>query len=92
MYKYAISPKIKIYLANNPILNLGKTTGIETQINISKKINYNYTFGFFYRYSYWHINKSNSIRIVYNNTFYSIFEPESKTKNQYIGIYLEKSF
>jgi len=91
-YNYAIFPKLKVYLGNNPTLDLGETNGIETQLEINKKINFDYSVGIFYRLSYWHINKSNSKTVTINNQSYQIFEPESKTKNQYIGIYLQKSF
>jgi len=91
-YNYAISPKLKVYLGNKPTLNLGTTTGIETQFGISKKINFDYSVGIFYRLSYWHINRSDIQKIIINNKNYQIFEPESETRNQYIGIYLQKSF
>jgi len=91
-YNYAVSPKIKVYLGNNPTLDLGDTSGIETQFGISKKINFDYSLGIFYRFSYWHINRSNSKTVLINNQSYQIFEPESETRNQYIGIYIQKSF
>ena len=90
-YKRAFNPKIKVYTGNEPILNLGKTDGFSTQLQ------YSYLFdegkiGVFYRYSFWKINKSNEKNLIVDNNNYLIFEPESKTKNQYIGIFLEKSF
>jgi len=91
-YNYAFSPKLKIYLGNNPTLNLGETSGIETQIEINKKIVSDYKIGIFYRFSYWHIEQSNIYNLYYKGQVYEVFEPESETKNQYIGIYLQKSF
>jgi len=91
-YNYAFSPKLKVYLGNNPTIDLGDTTGVETQISYTKKFNYEYTLGIFYRFSYWHINRSKTVTINYNGNNYQLFEPESETRNQYIGIFLEKSF
>ena len=91
-YNYAFSPKLKVFLGNNPTINLGTTTGAQFQISFNKKLNYKYKIGIFYRYSYWHINRSNEVNLIYNNKSYLIFEPESETRNQYIGIYLQKSF
>ncbi len=91
-YTYALWPKLKIYLGNNPTINLGNTNGMEAEINFKKKINYIYSIGIFYKYVYWHINKSKKTTLIYNGNIYKIFEPESETRNQYIGIYLQKSF
>ena len=91
-YNYAFSPKLKVLLGNNPTIDLGTTTGAQAQISFSKKFNYKYKIGIFYRYVYWHINRSNEINLIYNGKTYKIFEPESETRNQYIGIYLQKSF
>lgn len=91
-YNYAFSPKLKIYLGNNPIINLGTTSGLETQISFDKKLSYDYKVGIFYRYTYWHINRSETVNLYDNGKTYQMFEPESETRNQYLGIYLEKSF
>ena len=91
-YNYALSPKLKIYLWNNPTINLGDTRGYEAEISLKKRVNYDFSLGVFYKFVYWHINRSNIYNIVYNGTIYQIYEPESETKNQYLGIFIQKSF
>jgi len=91
-YNYAFSPKLKVYLGNNPTLHLGTTTGLEAQLEINKKINYSYSIGIFYRVTSWHIEESKPEIITIDNEEYEIFEPESYTLNQYIGISIQKSF
>ncbi len=91
-YKYAFNPKLKVYLGNEPILNLGDTTGIEAKIEYQYHLDNNYDLGFFYKYSFWEISKSNEAILRIDNKNYTIFEPDSITRNQYLGIFLEKSF
>ncbi len=91
-YNFAISPKLKVYLGNNPTIDLGATSGFETQIGFNKKLNYDYSIGIFYRFVYWHINRSKSVNLYYEGKTYQIYEPESETRNQYLGIYLQRSF
>ena len=90
-YKYAFNPKLKVYMGNEPILNLGQTRGFDTEFNYKYDFS-GYYLGIFYRFSFWHIHKSNETILTLNNQNYLIYEPESITKNQYLGIYLEKSF
>jgi hypothetical protein len=85
-YKIAINPKMKIKLGNEPILDLGTTTGKFLELPFYYKYSNNIDFKIFYKYEYWHINPSNINVLVVDNHQYSIFEPESKTKNQYFGI------
>ena len=90
-YQYAIDPKLKILLGNNPTLDLGDTRGYKIELPFYYKINNIDIFGF-YRYQYWHINKSNVYLLRVENQSFPIFEPESKTKNQYIGVGLSYKF
>jgi len=91
-YQYAINPKIKIYLGNNPTLNLGDTSGLMAKIDLGYKYSYNLKIGIFYKYDYWQINASNYGVLILNNQKYVIYEPDSETRNQYLGVYIQKSF
>ena len=90
-YQYAIDPKLKILIGNNPTIDLGDTRGYKVEFPIYLKLR-NLEFFAFYRYQYWHINASNVYLININNQLFPIFEPESKTRNQYIGAGLNFSF
>jgi len=90
-YQKAINPKLKIFLGNSPTINLGKTTGYKIEFPLFYKRK-NYNFFIFYRYQYWHINRSALHTLTLNKTNFLFFEPESKTKNQYIGIGLSINF
>jgi hypothetical protein len=85
-YTFAIDPKIKVKLGNEPVLNLGNTTGGFVEAPFYYKYNNNIEIKIFYKYEYWHINESNIDYLIINNNKYPIFEPESITENQYIGI------
>ncbi len=91
-YQYAINPKLKVYLGNSPVVNLGNTNGLMGKINIRYKINTKTSFEVFYKYDFWHINASNDFILTLNNKQYIMFEPESYTRNQYIGISLKYAF
>lgn len=90
-YQYAINPKLKIFIGNNPTLDLGNTKGYKIELPIFYKVN-NIKFFLFYRYQYWNINHSKIYILLLNNKYYPIFEPESKTRNQYLGIGLNFNF
>ena len=49
-------------------------------------------FGIFYKVDVWHIYPSDVGYLILDNKTYQIYEPESTTINQYIGIYIQKSF
>jgi len=91
-YHFAIDPKLKIYLGNNPTLNLGDTAGAMGKIDIGYRYNDKNLFGIFYKVDVWHINPSNVGYLILDNKTYKIYEPESTTINQYIGLYIRKSF
>jgi len=91
-YQYAFNPKLKVYLGNKPTVNLGETSGFMGKIDIGYNFNKNIVLGVFYKYDFWHINASNDFTIILNNKNYIVFEPESYTKNQYLGISLKYAF
>ena len=83
-YQNAISPKIKVELGNQPVLDLGETSGMKVEIPFVFRKD-NLYFKVFYRYQYWHINRSDSGLLRINGKVYEIYEPESETINQYLG-------
>jgi hypothetical protein len=91
-YEMAINPKLKIKMGNNPILNLGDTTGGFIELPVYYKYNRNIFIKIFYKFEYWYIEKSNSAILILDNKKYEIFEPESITQNQYFGIGISFSF
>ena len=91
-YQKAINPKLKILLGNNPILDLGNTTGFKVELPFYYKVDKSVKIFLFYRYQYWHINASKVYNITINGETYPIFEPESETRNQYLGVGLNFSF
>ena len=91
-YQYAFNPKLKIYLGNSPVVNLGDTNGLMGKIDIGYKIDTKTSFGVFYKYDFWHINNSNQFLLKVNNQEYLMFEPESYTRNQYLGVYYQMNF
>jgi len=83
-YQTALSPKMKVELGNNPVLDLGATDGYNINLPLyfkTKKV----VWYLFYRYQYWHISKSDDAVLKVGNTINVIYEPESETRNQYIG-------
>jgi len=91
-YHYAIDPKIKVYLGNNPTLNLGDTGGAMGKIDIGYRYNDKNLFGIFYKVDIWLISASDEGYLVLDNKTYQIYEPDSLTLNQYVGVYIQKSF
>ncbi|NPA11073.1 MAG: hypothetical protein GXO62_02400 [Epsilonproteobacteria bacterium] len=85
VYQKAINPQLKVYVGNNPDVALGDTDGYKFELPIYYNVR-NYEFFAFYRYQYWHIKESDPSLIVIDNQAMPIFEPESKTKNQYLGV------
>ena len=90
-YEKAINPKLTILIGNNPTLDLGNTNGYNIELPLFYKIN-DFQIFCFYRYEYWHIKPSKLYPLRILDKSYFIFEPESKTRNQYIGIGLNFSF
>ena len=91
-YQYALNPKLKIYLGNNPLIDLGTTDGYMGKVGIGYKINKHSSFGMFYKYDFWHINASDYVNLKLDNKNIPIFEPESYTRNQYLGLFYKLSF
>ena len=90
-YQRAFNPKLKILIGNNPTLDLGTTKGYKIELPIYYRVN-NLSFFAFYRFQYWHVDASNIYILKLNNQNYPIFEPESETRNQYVGVGLNFSF
>ena len=90
-YQNAINPKMKVYLGNKPTLNLGYTGGVMGKVSIDYNFD-EFRVGMFYKIDVWVINSSEVKTLIVNNQSYKIFEPDSITRNQYIGIYIQKSF
>jgi len=85
-YQQAINPKMKSYLGSGATYNLGKTYGYRVSIPIKYALKTNYGIVFRYIYDYWKISKSDIQNInLYNKTI-ATYEPDSKTKNQYINV------
>jgi len=84
-YKLAINPQMKVKLGNEPVF-LGTTDGMKLQISSYYNLKKNLIFTLMYRYQYWHINRSKTQVLILNGNKYLIFEPESITENQYLGI------
>jgi hypothetical protein len=91
-YLLALDPKMKIKIGNRPILKLGDTMGGFIELPFYYKYSRNIDFKFFYKFEYWHIDASNYYTLIVNNKKYLIFEPESLTRNQYIGIGISFNF
>jgi len=89
---YAINPKMQAYLGNSPILKLGKTYGYGGEFKINYYTPWNLIVNCFYRYDYWHITKSDLTPMTSGGSVYYIYEPDSDTKNQYIGIGILQRF
>jgi len=91
-YQMAISPKLKVYMGNDPILDLGTTTGAYINLPLYFRANNNFVWFVFYKYQYWHISKSDPETLVVNNTATTIYEPESITKINTLGAGVLYSF
>jgi hypothetical protein len=89
--KKAINPTLKVKLGNEPLLELGSTYGYSLNLPVEYKLD-RFSLFMFYKYSYWHIKASNPVPIVLDGGIYPIYEPESKTKNQYIGFGVSYKF
>jgi hypothetical protein len=86
-YQKAINPKMKAYLGSGATYNLGKTDGYRISIPIKYALKTNYGISFRYIYDYWKITKSDTQNITCSDgTIVPTYEPDSKTKNQYLNI------
>ena len=85
-YQYAINPKINVHLGSGTTLNLGYTSGLKFQLKAFYPYSDNIMLSFMYRYQFWHINRSESGSIILDGSNTQIVEPESFTRNQYLGI------
>jgi len=80
-YHKAVNPKMKADLYGTTTFNLGKTEGYRVKIPFIYMMDKNYGLELSYMYDYWKIRQSN---VVVKNGV-GMYEPESKTKNQYIN-------
>jgi hypothetical protein len=90
-YQMAINPKMKVKLGNQPVLDLGETQGYKLEFPLIFRKD-NFYFKVFYRYQFWHINRSDYEYLIVGSNKYVIYEPESITANQYFGIGLLYKF
>jgi hypothetical protein len=81
----ALNPQLKVYLGNEPTINLGFTRGYGVLLPLYFHYK-RFIFSLLYRYNHWHISKSESVNLCLNGNIYQIYEPESITNNQYLGI------
>jgi len=91
-YQYTFNPKLDLDLGSGGTVNLGKTYGYKAGLKFNYEYSEKISYSMFYRYQYWHISKSDSINITLNNLVIPIYEPESKTRNQYVGIGVNLKF
>jgi hypothetical protein len=84
-YQRAVDPKLETDFGSGAKLDLGLTEGLKFQVGGYFKIKRNVFFSVMYRYQFWHINRSASVNVNYNGRVISIHEPESYTRNQYLG-------
>jgi len=84
-YHKAFSPKMKADLGGGVTYNLGDVEGYRFELPFRYHLNKQYGILIKYTYDYWKINKSNVKNIVISGTTIPVYEPDSKTKNQYIN-------
>jgi hypothetical protein len=84
-WNMALNPQLKVYLGNEPTINLGFTRGYGVLLPLYFHYK-RFIFSLFYRYNHWHISKSENVNLYLNGNIYQIYEPESITDNQYLGI------
>ena len=91
-YQDAINPQMKAYLGSSPTIDLGSTAGWMADFKLGYKIKKNNYLGIFYKCDFWHINASGDYNLILDNKKYVIFEPESYTLNQYLGVFYKVTF
>ncbi len=84
-YQYALNPLLKAELAGGIVLHLYDTEGLKFEAEAYFKIEENLMISFMYRYQFWHIGGSASENVLLNSQNVQVYEPESYTRNQYIG-------
>jgi len=87
-YHKAIQPKMNADLYGGTDFKLGTTKGYRIEIPIRYNLAKNYGIMFKYIYDYWKINQSETV----TKDGVSMYEPDSKTKNQYMDIGLFYKF
>ena len=85
-YQKAINPNMIAYFNNKVTYNLGNTFGYRISFPIKYKLNNKYGIIFRYIYDYWKINKSDIVIINLGGREYETYEPNSKTKNQFLNV------
>ncbi len=83
-YLAAINPQMKANLGNKPVLDLGYTDSRIFELPLFLYFN-TLSIELFYRYEVWHINPSSPVTLILDSKSYTIYEPESYTRNQYVG-------
>lgn len=87
-YQKAVNPKMhSSYLGET--FDLGDTSGYKLGLHANYKLSKNLSVETDYVYDYWKINKSNTVDIGYGLV---AWEPDSKTKNQYLKLGLAYKF
>jgi len=81
-YQQGIDAKLKAYLFNGLTFQL-KTEGYRIEVPLKIKLDKNYGMALKYMYDYWKITDSSQIIIGTNSV---VYEPDSETKNNYLGI------
>jgi len=85
-YHKAISPTMKSDLGNGNTYNLGSVSGYRFELPFRYHLNKNYGILIKYIYDYWKINKSDIKNVTIGTSSVPTYEPDSKTKNQYINV------
>jgi len=85
-YQYAFDPKLNADLGEGVKVDLGVTDGIKFRIQDSYKYSENVILSISYKYQLWHINRSDTVNVNIDGVSIPIYEPESYTRNQYLGI------
>jgi len=86
-YHQAISPTMKAYLGSGDTYHLGNTDGYRFEFPLRVYFWDDSGFEIKYIYDYWHIRKSDTQTITFDDgSTVLTYEPESKTRNNYLNI------
>jgi len=85
-YQRAFDPKIKSYLGRKFTYNLAKTDGYRIIVPVRYILKDNYGIVFKYIHDYWKIRKGNTQNIILSGSSVYIYEPNSRTMNNYLNI------
>jgi len=91
-YRYAFNPKLDVYLGDGCTIDLGDVYGYRAGVKLGYDLSNNIMLTLGYRYQYWHINRSDYFPLVDGSRVYYIYEPESKTKNQFLTFGVELKY